>query len=154
MQLSKFTDFGFRILISLAKTRQKTTVRELSQDLDVSKNHLSKVVHRLSHLGYIDGVRGRDGGIYLKVEPQNIKLADLIIGLEGKFDLVPCMNANCDTETNNSCTLKAECLMGGVLNKALGTFYAALGQVSLLDAMKNQGPGESIDPLKANVQIA
>ncbi len=148
MQLSKFTDFGFRVLITMAQDRQKTTVAKLSVELDVSKNHLSKVVHRLSHLGYIDGMRGRDGGICLKVEPETIKLADLVVGLEGNLDLVPCM----DCTKVVKCNINEICLLRLALKEALNTFLKTLGQFTLLDIINQEGNGRAMTSLSAAVK--
>jgi DNA-binding IscR family transcriptional regulator len=38
----------------------------------VSKNHLTKVVHRLAQQGYLETVRGNSAGIRLAREPKKI----------------------------------------------------------------------------------
>jgi Rrf2 family nitric oxide-sensitive transcriptional repressor len=132
MHLSKFTDFGFRVLIELALNPGKISVRELSDKLDLSKNHLSKVVHRLNQLGYIEGIRGRDGGIALKVKPQDILLSDLVTGLESHFELVECMNCK------SICNLETKCQIRESLGNALLAFFGVLAQSTLADICHQQ----------------
>ena len=49
MQLSKFTDYTFRVLIYMAKHQEKLcTVEQLAAELEVSEHHLKKVIHRLA----------------------------------------------------------------------------------------------------------
>ncbi len=134
MHLSKFTDFGFRVLIELALNPGKISVRELSDKLDVSKNHLSKVVHRLNQLGYIEGIRGREGGISLKIKPDEVLLSDLISGLEGNFVLVECMK--CESK----CNLRTKCRIRESLTLALSAFFGALAQYTLADICQQRDP--------------
>ena len=45
------------------------SVREISNAYSISQNHLVKVAHRLSQLGYLKSTRGRSGGIALRLAP-------------------------------------------------------------------------------------
>ena len=46
MQLNRFTDLGIRVLMYLSSTdAPSVTIARLAQELQVSKNHLVKVVH-------------------------------------------------------------------------------------------------------------
>ena len=51
MQLSKFTDYAFRVLILLGQDYESArlhTAEELAQRLDTSEHHLKKVVQELA----------------------------------------------------------------------------------------------------------
>ena len=48
MQLTRFTDFGLRVLMYLTQCRDRpaaVTIPEIAARFDVSRNHLVKVVH-------------------------------------------------------------------------------------------------------------
>ena len=46
MQLNRFTDLGIRVLMYLGSIEgPSVTIARLAEDLQVSKNHLVKVVH-------------------------------------------------------------------------------------------------------------
>lgn len=50
MQLNKFTDYGFRLLLYLSQTdaRESYTIAQIADDLQISQNHLVKIVHHFS----------------------------------------------------------------------------------------------------------
>lgn len=49
MQLTTFTDYGLRTLMYLAAEPDRLcSVRELAEYYDIARNHLVKVVHKLS----------------------------------------------------------------------------------------------------------
>ena len=82
MHITKFTDLAFRTLIYLRSHRQNSTVAEMAKDMGSSKNHLSKVVHRLAKLGYIDSKKGKHGGIRLSSNVTELSLGKLFQELE------------------------------------------------------------------------
>lgn len=64
MRLTTHTDHSLRTLMYLAARKDGlATTIEVSQAYGVSYNHLMKVVHALRQAGYIQTVRGRQGGI-------------------------------------------------------------------------------------------
>jgi len=66
MQLTRFTDYGLRCLMYLAaRPDDLSSVKEISEYYKISRNHLVKIVHRLSQLGYIETSKGKGGGIRL-----------------------------------------------------------------------------------------
>ena len=68
MQLTKYTDFGLRVLMYLTQSDGRSTpvtVPEIAERFEVSRNHLVKVVHFLSQQGWIATTRGKGGGLRL-----------------------------------------------------------------------------------------
>ena len=68
MQLTKHTDFALRSLMYLGALPkgQLATITEISEQFNIPRNHLMKVVHQLGKLEYIETLRGPKGGIRLK----------------------------------------------------------------------------------------
>lgn len=59
MYLSKFTDYSFRALIYLAINKDRLcTVEELASNLEISENHLKKIIHKLAKTDYIISIKG------------------------------------------------------------------------------------------------
>jgi Rrf2 family nitric oxide-sensitive transcriptional repressor len=66
MRLTLHTDFALRVLIQVGLNDGKLTmIKDIAQTFGISKAHLMKVVNNLSQKGYLDTVRGRNGGIRL-----------------------------------------------------------------------------------------
>ncbi|MFZ7277568.1 RrF2 family transcriptional regulator [Avibacterium endocarditidis] len=66
MQINKFTDYGFRVLIYLARQQECThTIASLAKQLHLSQNHLVKIVHFMAKQQWLITSRGKGGGIRL-----------------------------------------------------------------------------------------
>jgi len=64
-----------RVLIHVGLCGDKlTTINDIAQSFEISKAHLMKVVNDLSQNGYLETVRGRNGGIRLMREPSRINI--------------------------------------------------------------------------------
>lgn len=126
MKITQFTDFSLRLLMYLAGHRDRVcTVREVSEYYGVSGEHLKKIVRRLSELGYIQTVRGKNGGLRLAREPADINLGRLVRE-EENLALLPCWEEDC------ACPMPA-CRLRGVVDKALAAFLDVLDGQTLAD---------------------
>jgi Rrf2 family transcriptional regulator, nitric oxide-sensitive transcriptional repressor len=104
------------------------TVREISERYGISQNHVVKIVHNLSRLGYIKSIKGKGGGIGLLKKTGEINLRSLVIALETNLTLVECFDAE-----RNTCRIVAECKLKKILRDALKAFLDTLGEYTLAD---------------------
>ena len=131
MQLTNFTDYGLRTLMYLAdKPERIASVREVSEYFDISRNHLVKVVHRLSQLGYIESSKGKGGGIRLSHAPKDIRVGDVVKQLEPNMELVECFNRD-----TNTCRISTTCTLKKPLVEARKRFVAHLNEYTLADTV-------------------
>lgn len=134
MQLTIFTDYGLRALMFLAAhPERRCSVKEIAEAYGISRNHLVKVVHRLSQLGYIETSKGKGGGIELAHAPEALKLGDLIRALEPNMDIVECFNRD-----TNMCRITGACQLKHYLFDAKQAFLASLDQRTLADTVINR----------------
>ncbi|WP_213958847.1 Rrf2 family transcriptional regulator [Variovorax sp. dw_954] len=128
MRLTLFTDYSLRVLLVLAtRTESLVTIAELSKAFDISHAHLMKVTHMLGKSGWVDTVRGRNGGMRLSAHPSKLKLGTIVRHLETDFALVECFGEN------NRCVLTGGCELAAVLAHAMQAFLAELDRYSLAD---------------------
>jgi len=127
MQLTRHTDFSLRVLIylSLNKNEELVTINEISEHFDILKNHLTKVVNHLSQKGFIDTIRGKNGGLRLAKRPDKLKLGDVIEAMEMNLDIINCSKPICPLI--NNCELK------NILNEAKYSFLKTLNNYTLAD---------------------
>lgn len=136
MRLTTFSDYTLRVLMYLALERTRlVTISELGRAFAISGNHLMKVVQELSRHGLIESVRGRGGGLRLALEPEAIKLGEVVRRSESDAPLVECLSA-----ATSSCRIAPACRLQGVLVDALDAFYASLDEYTLADLVKNREP--------------
>ncbi len=135
MHLTRFTDYSLRVLIFLAvKGEERSTINEIAERFDVSRNHLMKVVQELSHKGYITAIRGKNGGLLLKKAPGEIHLGRLVRDTENDLELVECFGAS------NECRITPACRLKPILAEALRAFLAVLDKYTLADMLGPQQP--------------
>lgn len=130
MRLTRYTDYGLRVLLYLGMKRVGLcTVPEIAARYGISENHLTKIVNELGRLGHVRTVRGRNGGLALGREPADINLGTLVRQLEGDMALVECF------ETGNTCPITSDCRLQKVLGQALAAFLAVLDEYTLADLL-------------------
>ena len=79
MRLTLHTDYSLRVLIQVGLGDGKlTTINKIAESFEISRHHLMKVVNDLSQKGYLDTVRGRNGGIRLMREPRDINIGQVV----------------------------------------------------------------------------
>ena len=79
MRLTVYTDYALRLLMYLAlKEDGLATISEVAEGYDISKNHLMKVAHQLGVAGYVDTIRGRNGGLRLAKPAKAIGLGEVV----------------------------------------------------------------------------
>lgn len=92
---------------------------------------MQKIVHELGKSGLVETVRGKNGGITLAKDPQEIGIGPLIRSLED-MDLVECFTEN------GQCAIQCACELKSVLHEAQQAFLAVLDRYTLADLLKNK----------------
>jgi Rrf2 family nitric oxide-sensitive transcriptional repressor len=110
-------------------------VREIAEAYGVSEHHLMKVVQVLGHIGVIETVRGRGGGIRLARDPHEIVVGEVIRATEGKLRLVECFD-----EARSTCPLTHVCRFREALARSLDAFFLVLDSYTLADLVARPGP--------------
>lgn len=128
MHITQHTDYALRVLIYLAVNEERlATVQEIAERFDISRSHLMKVVNGLIHGGWVEGVRGKGGGLRLARAPSAIAVGEVVRGMEGDFHLVECF------ADGSQCLLTPNCRLQGAFQGALTAFLAVLDGVTLAD---------------------
>ena len=132
MQLNRFTDLGIRVLMYLGSIEgPSVTIARLAEDLQVSKNHLVKVVHFMAQQQWLLTSRGKSGGIALAKRPEDYAIGDVVRVLEQNSvngeRLINCQQP--------PCVLLPACGLPFILQQALEQFYQFLNQYNLADVV-------------------
>jgi len=135
MKLTSHTDYGLRVLMSLAVLPDRlVTIEELAGRHRVSKNHLMKVAQSLIHAGFVEGVRGRNGGLRLLMAPADIRVGDVVRRLEEDMAIVPCVS----DDEEAPCVLAGACGLTAAMRRALNAFLAELDCVTIADLTRSR----------------
>lgn len=132
MQITSFSDFALRILISLAAVPGQTlSVRALAQRHGLSFDHLAKVGQFLAREGFVEASRGRGGGLRLARPADQIMIGEVLRRSEAGSGLVECLRPCGEVR----CVLAPVCGLTPILAEAEEAFYARLDRASLADAV-------------------
>lgn len=130
MRLTNYSDYALRILTYLGLKREElSTITEIANCYGISRNHIVKIVHHLGQLGYVDTLRGKNGGIRLARAPEKINIGEVIRHTETSMDIVECFS------NQNSCIIGCSCVLRTAISEALSAFMAVLDDYTLADLM-------------------
>ncbi|HEX3882456.1 MAG TPA: Rrf2 family transcriptional regulator [Stellaceae bacterium] len=131
MRLTLHTDFALRVLIHAGlKEGRLSTIKDVAESFGISKNHLMKVVHDLGQKGYLDTVRGRNGGIRLMRPPHEINIGQVVRDTEDELDIVGCL------QSIGYCRIEDACVLRGVVREATDAFLAVFDSYTLADLIE------------------
>lgn len=135
MRLTNYTDYSLRVLIFLAlkKGGELSTTKEIAENYNISNNHLVKIIHQLGQLGYIETIRGRNGGIKLAKDPKKINIGEVVSKTEEDFHIVDCFQ-QCD----HYCATSPSCKLKYTLYEALQAFLKILNGYTLEDLVQHK----------------
>jgi len=133
VQLTSFTDYGLRALIYMASLPdgRMTNISEVTEVYGVSRNHMVKIINQLSRAGFVDAVRGKNGGIRLGKPANTIIIGDVVRELE------PLTLVNCSSDF---CHITPACRLKQALAKAVNSFLKELDNYTLADLVEENQP--------------
>jgi Rrf2 family nitric oxide-sensitive transcriptional repressor len=130
MKLNLQTDYALRVLIYVGtKSEELSTIQEIADAFAISRAHLMKVVHRLGKAGYLDTIRGKNGGIRLKRRPETVRIGDVVRSIEEDLAVIGCHSHD------EFCQIQASCVLKGALRDATQAFLAVLDIYTLADLL-------------------
>lgn len=133
MHITRYTDYSLRVLMYVAlKGNEISTIREIADSYDISKNHLMKVVQELNTKGYLIALRGKNGGLRLNGRPEDINIGVLVRDTEQDLALVDCFMGG------KGCVITPACHLKLVFAEALEAFFKVLDQYTLADLLPPQ----------------
>ena len=128
MKLSLFSDYALRTLMYATLKDGPFLLDDVAAAYRVSRNHLTKVVHSLAKLGYLETQRGRGGGIKLALPADQIRIGSLVRKTEDQPVIIECFDP-----ATSTCPITSTCRLKGVLAEAMRAFYDTLDRYTLRD---------------------
>ncbi|GJL66328.1 MAG: HTH-type transcriptional regulator NsrR [Nitrospirales bacterium] len=130
MQLTRFSDYALRVLMHVASQDEEklSSVAEVADVYGISRNHLMKVVQELGHAGFLETIRGRNGGLRLGRPAGEIRVGEVLRHTEHSFQLVDC----------GDCLVSPACTLPKMFDEATRAFLAVLDKYTLEDVIKGR----------------
>jgi Rrf2 family nitric oxide-sensitive transcriptional repressor len=152
MRLTDYTDYSLRVLLYLAvRGSGLSTIQDISDAYGISKNHLMKVVQQLGELGWVETVRGRNGGLRLAEQTGALTVGEIVRATESDFALVGCFPDQ--HGERRGCVITAQCRLRGALEAARNAFLAELDRHTIAEVAQPHGPLAALLGLSSVIPI-
>ena len=91
--LSKKAKYAINALVYLAQQPQNEPVqiRTISENENISRKFLESILLVLRNAGMVNSKKGKDGGYYLLLTPEEINMAEVMRIFYGPIALLPCV---------------------------------------------------------------
>lgn len=131
MRLTKQTGHAIRLLIECADAGNTLVkVAVLAERLDITQQNLFKIVHILSHAGFIAAMRGPKGGVKLARPAGEIRIGDVVRATEVTAVEVEDETPRGRKRGNGSAQASP---INSIFDDALEAFVSVLDQYTLAD---------------------
>lgn len=128
MRLTRQTNYAIRILMyCTANEGRLSRVPDIAKAYSLSDLFLFKILQPLVENGFVETVRGRNGGVRLAKPADEITLFDVVRVTEESFAMAECF------ESDSDCPLVDGCGLNEALRKALGAFFEVLAGYTIRD---------------------
>jgi Rrf2 family nitric oxide-sensitive transcriptional repressor len=134
MKLTNYSNYALRSL-QLAALHAPKLVRvdDVVKVHKLARPHIVKIIHELGRAGYVETVRGRNGGFRLAKPGSEIVVGEVLRITEGPFDVTECFN-----EETNTCPLIGVCKLSSGIKRATAAFLAVLDDMTIADISANR----------------
>jgi Rrf2 family nitric oxide-sensitive transcriptional repressor len=134
MKLTSYTNYALRALqLAALRAPQLVRVDDVVAIHGLARPHIVKIVHELGKAGFLETVRGRNGGFRLARPAEAIVVGDVVRITEGRLDLVECFNPD-----TNTCPLVGICKLSSALKRATQAFMQVLDDLTVADIAANR----------------
>ncbi len=113
MKLTTKSRYGVRAIFDIAYNAGglPAQIKDISERQRISPRYLEQIFQKLKKQKILGSKRGPKGGYFLKMDPKDITLYEIITATEGPIELVFCVSTdehgvNCGPE----CDMKPECI--------------------------------------------
>ena len=94
--LSKKTQYAFKALTFIAERKKEgpVLIAEIAKKKKIPLKFLENILLELRKAGLLESKKGKGGGYFFKVDPKDIRLAQVMRLIEGPIALLPCVSLN------------------------------------------------------------
>ncbi len=107
------------------------SLKKISEKYDISESYLEQLFAKLKKDGYIDTIRGPQGGYMLAKKPEEITVGMVLRTLEGDIKTSDCIN-------NEVCSRESICATRVIFEKIENSINNVIDNITLADMYEEQ----------------
>ena len=138
MKISALEEYGLRCLIQVARGQQGSplSIPEIARREGITVDYTTKILTTLRRGGFLNSVRGTQGGYLLARKPEEITLAQVMRHLGGPiFETTSCDHF---PGSESQCVHIADCGMRSAWVGVSKHLFDVLDKLTLAEIMKNE----------------
>ena len=138
MKISTRTEYGIRVLVTLARSEGEDrclSLTEIARREKLPHAYLEQLVRDLRRAGLVTATRGQSGGYRLAKPSAEIAMADAVRALEGPILEMPCAGAT-DLE---HCDRPQPCSVHEIFQRVYESLSLSLSATSLAEVVATAG---------------
>jgi len=107
----KETEYALRGLVYIQMQNhlgKRPGILEIASEIDTPPSFTAKILQRLVRMGFIESVKGKNGGYYFDPEKKELPLKTVVVAIEGNKIFTGCGFGLKHCDENNPCPLHDE----------------------------------------------
>lgn len=135
MKLSTRGRYALRLMLDLALQPEGETIslKTIAQRQGISLKYLEQIVTPLIRSGYLQAIRGAQGGYLLSKKPEEYTVGMILRTIEGSLSPVSCLE-----DDNSPCQRKCYCVTLEVYRRIDEAIDAVVDGITLKDLVQMQ----------------
>ncbi|OPX27388.1 MAG: transcriptional regulator [Campylobacteraceae bacterium 4484_166] len=129
MLLTKKSEYALMALIYISEKNEAISVDTISNDLNISKTYLAKVLQKFNKKNIISSKKGKNGGFVLSKDPKDIDIYNIVKIAESSDVVV----FDCSISIGNCNQSKIYCQLWPMFNNLQTQIDGFLKKLSLKD---------------------
>ncbi len=104
----KETEYALRGLVYIQmqnQTGKRPGILEIASEIDTPPSFTAKILQRLVRMGFIESVKGKNGGYYFDPEKKELPLKNIVVAIEGEKIFTGCGFGLKHCDEKNPCPL-------------------------------------------------
>ncbi|MDF2676309.1 MAG: Rrf2 family transcriptional regulator [Bacillota bacterium] len=102
------------------------SLKKISEKYEISENYLEQLFAKLRKAGYIETIRGSQGGYMLAKEPKDLTVGMILRTLEGEMTTSECVN-------KEVCSRESVCATRSIFEKIEKSITDVIDKITLAD---------------------
>ena len=134
MQLSMRTDYALRVIFTLVDNHggSSITIAQLAKRNEIPKPFLEQIMLDLKRGGWVNSIRGKQGGYYLSRSPEEITLGEIVRHFDGYLAPLACVSVT----GYRQCTQESVCRFRHLMLRSRNLVAKLMDETTLASAAK------------------
>lgn len=108
---SKACEYAIKAMVFVSKNEGDGNcvgVKKIVEGIDAPEHFIAKVLQELSRKGFINSVKGPNGGFCMTAEQKQVAIIDIVVSFDGEQKLTRCVLGLSDCSNENPCPMHFE----------------------------------------------